>query len=211
MKVFIIGASGRVGKSLSMELVKRGHLVYGGSRSLSKLHKSKSIIPVSIDLHDSIEALATAYGDADVVYFTAGTNGRDLLQTEAYGAVKAIQAAEKKGIKRFILLSGFFATRPAYWELPEIKGMENYYIAKFFADHWLMDQSNLNYTILQPSRLLEAPAEGKVTFGVENLGENSIDDVADVLAQILDHSNTIGKVIRMSVGETPISEALSKI
>lgn len=69
MKVFIIGSSGRVGRSLSMELVKRGHLVYGGARNLSKLHKSKSIIPVSIDLHDSIEALATGYGDADVVYF----------------------------------------------------------------------------------------------------------------------------------------------
>ncbi|OTN76373.1 hypothetical protein A5886_001450 [Enterococcus sp. 8G7_MSG3316] len=74
-----------------------------------------------------------------------------------------------------------------------------------------MDQSDLNYTILQPSRLMEAPADGKVRFGVENLGENSIDGVADVLAQMLDHSNTIGIVIRMSGGETPIPEALSKI
>ncbi|OTN76372.1 hypothetical protein A5886_001449 [Enterococcus sp. 8G7_MSG3316] len=96
MKVFIIGASGRVGSSLCMELVKRGHPVYAGARNLSKINKSKSIIPASIDLHNPIEALVTAYGDADVVYFTVGTNGRDLLQIEAYGAVKAMQAAEKK-------------------------------------------------------------------------------------------------------------------
>lgn len=211
MDIFIIGASGRVGRALTEQLVKRGHFVYAGARNPSKVYEHKQVEPIAIDLHDSVEKLAEAYKDAEVVYFTAGTNGRDLLQTEAYGAVKAIQAAEMKGIKRYIQLSGFFATRPNCWDLPEISGMKNYYIAKFFADHWLMDQSNLDYTILQPSRLMEVPATGKIQVGVEELGENSITDVAEVLSELLNYPNTVGKVIIMSSGSRSISEVLITI
>lgn len=36
---------------------------------------------------------------SDAVYFTAGSRGKDLLQTDAYGAVKTMQAAKKLGIE----------------------------------------------------------------------------------------------------------------
>lgn len=40
---------------------------------------------------------------------------------------------------------------------------------------------------------------------------NPIPDVAKTLAEILKHDNTIGKVIMMNSGDTPIDEALASV
>lgn len=211
MKIFIIGGSGRVGRALTQELVSEGHVVYAGARDISKVTDDPNVIPVYLDLHTTVETISDAFNDAEIIYFTAGSNGADLFQTEAYGAVKAMQAAEMKGIKRFILLSGFFATRPERWDDPEILGMKNYYIAKFFADNWLMTNTKLDYTILQPSRLIEMPKGNQVAFGVSDLGENSIEDVAEVLAKIPLFENTKNTIIRMASGRQTIDNCLAEV
>ena len=57
-----------------------------------------------MDLHSSVDDLAKLMKGRDAVYFTAGSRGKDLLQTDAYGAVKTMQAAKKLGIERYILV-----------------------------------------------------------------------------------------------------------
>lgn len=52
-----------------------------------------------MDLHSSVDDLAKLMKVRDAVYFTAGSRGKDLLQTDAYGAVKTMQAAKKLGIE----------------------------------------------------------------------------------------------------------------
>lgn len=54
------------------------------------------------------------------------------------------------------------------------------------------------------------PETGKTSFTPEG-GENSIDDVAQVLVDSLKYDNTIHQVIIMHDGDTPIDEALSKV
>ena len=49
-----------------------------------------------MDLHSSVDDLAKLMKGRDAVYFTAGSRGKDLLQTDAYGAVKTMQAAKKQ-------------------------------------------------------------------------------------------------------------------
>ena len=41
-------------------------------------------------------------------------------------------------------------------------GIVNYSIAKFFADQWLMRNSDLDYTTVQPGDLVDEPGSGKV-------------------------------------------------
>lgn len=43
-----------------------------------------------------------------------------------------------------------------------LAGIVNYSIAKFFADQWLMRNSGLYYTIVQPGDLVDEPVSGKV-------------------------------------------------
>ena len=212
MKVFIAGGSGRVAAAVIQELVKQGQQVYAGSRHKDAIVKLPGVTPLSLDLHASPSELAKLLPGMDAVYFLAGSRGKDLLQTDAFGAVKLIQAAELAGVKRYIQLSSIFAADPDKWQgKAEFASLTDYYIAKYFADEWLINNSKLDYTTLAPAALEEKAGTGEVNFKPEEFTANPIPDVAAVLAQILDKENTYGKVINMTGGETPISEAIAEV
>ena len=115
MKIFIAGASGRVGTKLTRDLINGGYEVIAGARHLEKVVKDRRVTPVKFELHESVEEMRQAIGDVDAIYFTAGSGAKDLLQTDAFGAVKLMQAAAKNGIKRFVMLSALFSLKPTRW------------------------------------------------------------------------------------------------
>ena len=164
-----------------------------------------------LDFHDSLAKIEDEIGHPDAVIFVAGSRGKDLLQTDLNGAVKLMKAAEANGVKRYVQLSSAFALDQDKWaETPSLASIIDYDIAKYFSDEWLIHNTNLDYTIIQPGNLMEKPATGKTSFTPEG-GENSIDDVAQVLVDSLKYDNTIHQVIIMHDGDTPIDEALSKV
>ena len=211
MKVFIAGAAGRVGSSLTKDLVANGHEVVAGVHNTKKVIENPAVQAVNLDLRGTVDELVKHLKGIDAVYFTAGSRGKDLLQIDAFGAVKLMEATEKAGIKRFILLSSIFADKPEKWNDPYLKDITNYNIAKFFADKWLINNTNLDYTIVQPGDLMEKPATGKVTFNVPHSQPNSLNDVAQVLANVLDKPNTYKKIIRMTNGNTPVNDAIANL
>lgn len=210
MKVFVAGATGRVGRDLVQDLTSAGHEVVAGSR-----HPEVELPGATfreIDFHWEVPQMADAIRGCDAVYFTAGSRGKDLLQVDAFGAVKLMQACEQMGIKRFIMLSSMFAMEPERWAQEEaLKSITNYNIAKFFADEWLVSRTNLDYTIVQASILTEEPGTGHIEVGPSHEETNPIPDVAQVLADVLERRNTIGKVIMIGSGPTPIPEALDAV
>ena len=212
MKVLVIGASGRVGTKLVELLAKKGDEVLAGCRKPRDANCPQGATAIEFDLHWDVSQMADIIKGCDGVCFVAGSRGKDLLQTDAFGAVKAMQAAEQVGTKRFVMLSSFLALEPERWkEEPSLASITNYNIAKFFADSWLMDNTDLDWTIVQPGVLEEEPGTGKIAVNPTKGGTNPIPDVAAVLASTLDHPNTIGKVIMMKSGDTPIEDALSAI
>ncbi|MEQ9763117.1 SDR family oxidoreductase [Streptococcus jiangjianxini] len=212
MRVFVAGATGRVAEQLIKELIGKGHTVVAGARKPGNVIQLAGVEPVAMDLHEDSTKLASLIKGSDAVYFTAGSRGKDLLQTDAFGAVKLMQAAEAADVSRFVLLSSIFATEPEKWSDPNLAKIMNYNIAKFFADHWLMHQTKLNYTIIQPGNLVEAASgSGKIAIHISQPKPNTIPNVARVLAEVLEFPNTIGKIIQMSDGETPITDALKSL
>ena len=212
MKVFIAGATGRVAKYVIENLAADGHIVYCGSRHSENIEETEQIKPVNFDLHFSKAEMAEIIKNMDAVYFLAGSRGKDLLQTDAFGAVKLMNACEEVGIKRFIILSSIFALEPEKWEEEtSLKNITNYNIAKFFADNYLVTSTDLDYTIIQPTLLKEIEGTGNVELNPQHDGENPIHDVAAVLSTVLNMKNTYKKVIKMRSGDTPIADALSEI
>ena len=209
MRILVSGASGRVGHLLVDKLADAGHEVIAGTRHLDDKFNSDKVELANIDLLVDEEQLVTELTDLklDAVYFVAGSRGKNVLQVDAFGAVKLENAAEKAGIKRFIMLSAWQSTNPKGWG----EELRDYYIARFFADNWLMDHTTLNYTILQPGNLLEEAGSGKVQFNPKTATANSIENVADVLAGILNAENTYGKLLPMGDGETDIVTAIAKL
>ena len=212
MKIFVAGATGRVAQALIQELVSAGHHVFAGARNPAAIPATSNVTPVAFDLTASAEQLSKIISDVDAIYFTAGSRGTNLLQVDAFGAVKLMQAAELAGVSRFILLSSVFATQPERWSDPSLAGIMNYNIAKFFADQWLIRNTSLDYTIIQPGRLVEASnATGLIQTDVTFAQPNSIPNVARVLAAVLERRNTFGKVITMADGSIPIDQALEAV
>ena len=211
MQIFVAGGSGRVATELIKDLVADGHTVVAGARHEDRIIKMDRVKAVHMDLHASVDDLAELIKGSEVVYFTAGSRGKDLLQTDAFGAVKLMQAAEDDNIERFIMLSSIFSLDSTMWTLPGLKDLTDYNIAKFFADNYLIHQTDLAYTILQPTTLTEEEGTGKISLAVQGETSNPIPDVAKTLAEILKYDNTIGNVIMMQKGDTPIDEALAKV
>lgn len=212
MKIFVAGATGRVAEYLMKDLLEKGYELVAGARNPERVLEKSKVTAVKLDLKAPIADLVNLLEGVDAIYFTAGSRGKDLLQTDAFGAVKLMQAAEKAGVKRFILLSSLNATKPENWSWYEEAGLMDYIIAKYFADNYLIHQTHLDYTVLQPTVLVESDeVTGKINIDIAGAGSNSIPNVALTLAEILEHNNTIGKVITMSDGDTDISDALDKV
>lgn len=212
MNVLVVGATGRVGQQLISNLLEEQHNVYAGSRRDELKHDRKEeITHVHLDLSESMEKIADALPEnLQAVYFVAGSRGENLLQVDLDGAIKTMQAAADKGIKRYVMLSTIFATDKSKWSaIPD--EMVDYYLAKHYADQYLIDRSGLDYTILQPGALKEQDGSGKIELNVNEAGENSISNVAQTLASLVKHPNTIGKVITMHDGDTPVDQAVAGV
>lgn len=211
MNIFVVGASGRVATKLISYLIEEGHTITAGARHPENIIKREEVTPVTLNLHDSVDDIATIIGQPDAIYFTAGSRGKDLLQTDAFGAVKVMQAAEKNKVDRFVMLSSLFSLEPEKWHLEGLRQLTDYNIAKFFADTYLIENTSLNYTILQPTALTEKDGTKKIIIDAGQTSESSIDNVAYTLAQILNVEQTAHKIIKMRDGDTPIDEALKNI
>lgn len=208
MKVFVIGASGRVGKALVSKLLNAGHEVTGTTRSERLIFNHDSYYQLKMDITSSLEDIEACIPvDTDAVYFTTGSTGKNVLQVDLYGAVKCMQAAENKGIKRFIHLSALFSLRPEKW-----KSIIDYYIGKHFSDLYLINQTTLDYTIVQPGYLSEGKPKGKIETDDTRMkieDSVSIEDVAEVLCIIIDEPAASKRVIPIITGELPIYKAIN--
>ena len=212
MKILVIGASGRVGTDLVKQLLADNHQVIGTTRKEEKLFSDDNYSQLDLDITAEKDAIQSQIDqDIDAVYFVAGSGGKDILEVDLHGAVKTMQAAQDKGIKRYIMLSTVFSLDTSKWDNPGIADLKEYYICKHYADQWLVNNSTLDYTIVQAGALKERAATGKITINDNNAGENSIEDVATTLAAVLNTNNTIKKVFSIQNGKTAIDKAIATV
>ncbi|MGP5271964.1 NAD(P)H-binding protein [Psychrobacter faecalis] len=212
MKILVIGASGRVGSDLVKQLLAADHQVIGTTRQDEKLFSDDNYNQLDLDITAEKDAIQQQIeSDIDAVYFVAGSGGKNVLEVDLHGAVKTMQAVQDKGIKRYIMLSTVFSLDTSKWDQPGIAALKEYYICKHYADQWLVENSTLDYTIVQAGALKERAGTGKIIINDDNAGENAIEDVATTLAAVLNADNTIKKVFSMHNGETAIDAALAKL
>lgn len=211
-KIFVVGGSGRVATALIKDLVTQGNQVTAGARHPENVIKLDNVDAVKLDLHAEQETINQIINGYDAVYFTAGSRGHDVLQTDAMGAVKTMIAAETNHIQRYIMLSSMYALQPEKWaQIPALANIMDYNIAKFFADNYLISNTKLDYTIVQPATLTEDNGTNKVSVGANKDTTIPIPDVAHFLAGCLNADNTIGKVLMIRSGATPINEAINAV
>jgi len=217
MNVLIIGANGKIGRIVAERMKSSAQF-----RPTAYIRKEEQKaffdameVPVEVaSLESSVDEIARAMKGKDAIVFTAGSGGKTgydkTLEIDLDGAVKSMIAAEQVGIKRFVMVSAYLADERSRWNA---SGIKPYYIAKHFSDLELQ-RTSLDYTILRPVRLTDDKGSGKVTIKAIPEGiQKTIprEDVATTILEVLEHPETIGKIMVMSTGETPIREAILSV
>lgn len=217
MNVIIIGAYGKIGRIVAEKMKSSAQF---NPTAFIRKEEQKAFfdamgVPVEVaSLESSVDEIARAMIGNDAIVFTAGSGGKTgydkTLEIDLDGAVKSMIAAEQAGIKRFVMVSAYLADERSGWDA---SGIKPYYIAKHFSDRELQRRS-LDYTILRPVRLTDDEGSGAVTIKTMPEGIQKTvprEDVATTILQVLDHPETIGKIMIISTGETPIREAILSV
>jgi uncharacterized protein YbjT (DUF2867 family) len=209
-RIVIIGGHGKVALHLARILTERGDEVTSVFRNPDHTDdvSATGARPVVADIENlDTDALADLLAGHDAVVFSAGAGGGNPARTYAVdrdAAIRTIDAAEKVGVRRFVMVS-YFGSRPDHG-VPEDDPFFPYAEAKAAADAHLR-ASDLDWTVLGPGRLTLEPATGRIAVGID--GEVTREDVALVAAAVLNNDATIGRTIEFSNGDLPIAEALA--
>jgi uncharacterized protein YbjT (DUF2867 family) len=213
MDVLVAGGHGKVALRLLGLLAGKGHRARGLVRKPEQAADLEAVGAVAVlgDL-EADASLAEYVEDADVVVFAAGAgpgSGPERKRTvDLGGAVKLVDAALAVGVRRYVMVSSIGADRPE----AASGGMRPYLEAKAEADRYLMD-SGLEYTIVRPGSLTDDPGTGRVRVATELGGRGAVprDDVAAVVAQVLDAPNTIGVTFEVFNGDLLVAEAVRSL
>ena len=216
MKVLVAGAHGKTARRLVRMLREDGHEVRGLVRREEQMPdvEADGAEPVLVDLEkEEVEgAVGRTVEGCDAVIFAAGAgpgSGAARKETMDYGgAAKLVEAAEKNGVRRYLMLSSMGAGDPGSGS----EAMQPYLFAKARADERLQ-VSDLDYTIVRPGSLTEGEGAGRIEAAevLGRRGEIPRDDVARTFAEALEMPNTYRKTFEIIGGETPIREALERI
>ena len=210
MDILVVGGHGKIALRLLRVLAERGHRARGLIRAPEQAAdlEAAGAVPVIGDL-ESEPSLARYVAGADAVVFAAGAgpgSGPERKQTvDLGGAVKLVDAAVELGVRRYVMVSSIGADRAA-----EVTGpMRSYLEAKAEADRYLIG-SGLDYVIVRPGTLTDDPGTGKVELTTTLGGAGSVprDDVAAVLAEILETPAVTGVVVELFTGDVEAGEAV---
>lgn len=210
-RVLVIGANGKIGRRLVPLLKVRGFSVVAQVRDIAKVPEGR-FDPGTVlwegDLED--RNVHSWFSGIDGVVFTAGsggdTGGDKTLLVDLYGAMKAIDGSIEAGVSRFIMVSALRAEAPD--DGPA--AIRHYLVAKQVADDYLR-RSGLQHAIIRPGRLTDEPGTGLITAGrtiPDQTGSIPRDDVAEVVARVMDAPGFQSVTLDLIAGATPIDEAL---
>ena len=212
MDVLIAGGHGQIARHLIRKLAAAGHHPRGMIRNPDHAAdlEADGGVPVLCDLeHDDPEPHV---GGAEAIVFAAGAgpgSGAERKRTMDYGgAVKLIEAAEKLGVRRYVMVSSVGAGDPS----SASEQMRPYQQAKHDADVALAD-SSLDWTIIRPGRLTDEPGAGRVDLSATlgRYGEVPREDVATVLLAVLGAEGTVRGTYELFAGDVPVAEAVAAL
>lgn len=210
MRILIAGSHGGIGQRLTRLLREHGHEPVAMIRDPDQSAEMEALggEPLVADLAGDV---SDAPAGCDAVVFTAGAgpgSGAGPKQTiDRGGAEKLIAAAEAHRVRRYVMVSSIGAHDP-----DSGGDMQPYLEAKAQADEALR-ASSLDWTIIRPGGLTDDPGDGRVHLSAElgGRGKVSRDDVAAVLAAVLERDDAAGHLLELFDGDRDIAEALERV
>ena len=216
MRVVIAGGHGQIALRLTKLLSDDGHEVVGLVRNPD--HEADIAAAggqaAVLDLERAdADAVAEVLAQADVAIFAAGAgpgSGNERKDTVDRGAAALFaEASVQAGVRRHIQVSSMGADQAD--TLTDDETFTIYLRAKKAAEDDLRSR-DLDWTILRPGHLTNDPGTGLILIA-DQTGNGSIsrDDVALTLAGLCTTKASIGRVLELVAGQTPVTEALANL
>ncbi|ARP70653.1 NAD-dependent dehydratase [Streptomyces pluripotens] len=215
MRIVIAGGHGQIALRLERLLSAHGHEAAGIIRKAEQGDDLRAVgaEPILLDLESaSVEEVAAHLQGADAAVFAAGAgpgSGVGRKETVDRGAaVLFADAAVRARVRRFVVVSSMGAD-PAH---PGDDVFDVYLRAKGEADAYVTRQEALDWTILRPGSLTNDAGTGLVRLEAHT-GRGAVprDDVAAVLAELVDTSSTAGLVLELVGGSVPVPVAVKSV
>ncbi len=215
MRIVIAGGHGQIALRLERLLAARGNEVAGIIRKAEQGDdlREAGAEPVLLDLESaSVEEVAAYLQGADAAVFAAGAGPGSGVARKATvdkgAAVLFADAAVRAGVRRHVVVSSMGAD-------PGHQGDEvfdAYLRAKGEADAYVSGLDALDWTILRPGSLTNDAGTGLVRLEAHT-GRGMIprDDVAAVIAELVDTPATAGLTLELVGGSTPASVAVKSV
>ncbi|MFD9907431.1 NAD(P)H-binding protein [Streptomyces sp. NPDC059063] len=215
MRIVIAGGHGQIALRLERLLAARGDEVAGIIRNSAHEAdvRDAGAEPVLCDLEAaSVDEVAGHLEGADAAVFAAGAgpgSGASRKDTvDRAAAVLFADAAERAGVRRYVVVSSMGADPGRAGD--EI--FDAYLRAKGEADAYVRGRAALDWTILRPGMLTDDAGTGLVRLeAATGRGPVPRDDVAAVLAELVETSATAGLTLELISGSTPVSVAVKSV
>lgn len=199
MRVLVLAANGKLGRAITDRLANKGHIVRGFVRHLRD--QSVSIPSVEYFQGNALEAesVSVALSGQEVVVnaIGSGTLRKNTVETDTTRVV--LDALNRNGISRYIAMSSGMVS-PVSFVFDQI--IKPIIFRNLYREHVereaLIRATNLDWTIVRPSRLTDRPARGYVEStsarprGPITISRNDVADfVSRVIAQDLYHREAV--------------------
>ncbi|MET9699622.1 SDR family oxidoreductase [Streptomyces sp. NPDC006529] len=215
MRIVIAGGHGRIALRLERLLSARGYEVAGIIRDPAQGDdlRAAGAEPVLCDLESaSVEHVAGILQGAQVAVFAAGAgpgSGAARKDTVDRGAaVLFADAAERARVPRFLMVSSIRADA----NHPGDDVFDVYLRAKGEADDHLRTRLGLEWTVLRPGELTDEEGTGLVRLeAATGRGPVPRDDVAAVLAELVETPATAGLTLELVSGSKPVAVAVKDV
>lgn len=215
MRVVIAGGHGKIALRLERLLAAGGHDPVGIIRRAEQADDllEAGAEPVVLDLESASPGdVRRVLQGADAAVFAAGAgpgSGADRKDAvDRAAAVLFADGAEAAGVRRFLIVSSMGAD--AGHQGDEV--FDAYLRAKGAADDDVRSRPGLDWTVLRPGMLTDDAGTGLVRLEAHTgRGPVPRDDVAAVLAELLDTPATAGLTLELVAGTVPVSVAAKDI
>ncbi len=213
MRVVIAGGHGKIALLLERLLAGRGDQAVGLVRNPAHVAdvQQAGAEAVVCDLESAAaDEVAGLLAGADAVVFAAGAGpGSGAARKDSVDRAASVlmaDAAGQAGVGRFVQISSMGAGQPPQPGSDEVWAA--YITAKTAAEDDLRSRA-LDWTILRPGGLTDAPATGRVRLAPPPVPRGTVPraDVAAVIAALLDEPGTRQQTLELVNGDTPVAVA----
>jgi uncharacterized protein YbjT (DUF2867 family) len=217
MRIVIAGGHGKIALLLERLLAERGDQAIGLIRNPAHGAdvRKAGAEAVICDLEAaSADDVAVLLAGADAMVFAAGAGpGSGALRKDSVDRAASVlmaDAAGRAGVRRFVQVSSMGAGQPPRPGTDEVWAA--YITAKTAAEADLRAR-DLDWTILRPGGLTDAPGTGRIRLAAPPVPGGTVPraDVAAVIAALLDNLGTRHQTLELTGGDNPVAAAVRTI